>query len=119
MHSSSLIAALLLVAAASPAIAVPISCVSFLIFLVFGSHLHCFCLSFDSQTKAQARAEEIDARALGLGSIVKELGLGALSGGALSALNHFIGGDSSSSRRDVSPEDLAELMEALQRRVLN
>ena len=88
---------------------------SLLTIVVFGSHPHFFCPSSDSQTKAQARAEEIDARALGLGSIVKELGLGALSGGALSALNHFIGGDSSSSRRDVSPEDLAELMEALQR----
>ena len=83
-----------------------------------GPCLTCPLISY-SQTKAHARAEELDARKLGLGSIVKELGLGALSGGALSALNHFVGGDSSSSRRDVSAEDVAELMEALQKWALS
>ncbi|THH14329.1 hypothetical protein EW146_g5984 [Bondarzewia mesenterica] len=90
MHSSAAVAALLIAAAASPVMAIPVS-------------------------HTQARSEEIDARGLSLGTIGKELGVGALGGGALAALNHFLGGgsESSSSRRDVNSNALKNILETL------
>ncbi|KAI0042238.1 hypothetical protein FA95DRAFT_1610368, partial [Auriscalpium vulgare] len=96
MHSSTTLAVLLLAAsAASPALAAPLS------------------------TNQARELDELSAREPSLLSILKPLGTGLLGGGAVAALDHFIGGGdkSGTSKRQnqftISPEDAARLREAV------
>ncbi|KAI0041950.1 hypothetical protein FA95DRAFT_1610594 [Auriscalpium vulgare] len=89
MHSSTTLAVILLAAsAASPALAAPLS------------------------TNQAREFDELMAREPSLLSILKPLGTGLLGGGAVAALDHFIGGgdSSSSSKRSIEAREYDELV---------
>ncbi|KIM71284.1 hypothetical protein PILCRDRAFT_93943, partial [Piloderma croceum F 1598] len=74
MRTSTAVASLAIVAAAVPALALPVS----------------------EPIIAREPKEEIDARAVSFGTLGKDLGEGLLTGGAFAGLDALLGGDSSS-----------------------